>query len=330
MVRRPLPWRQDPTPYHVWVAEIMLQQTRIEAVIPYYTRFLKELPAIPDLASVPEDRLLKLWEGLGYYSRARNLKKAAALLQEQYGGSLPASAAELRRLPGIGDYTAGAIASIAFGLPEPAIDGNVLRVITRLTAFADDIADTKTKSAVKNALRACYPSGYEAGLLTEGIMELGETVCLPNGVPHCDFCPLANLCMAHRDGQELRFPVKTAKKPRRVERKTVLLLRCGNCFAVRRRPGTGLLAGLWEFPTVDGTLTSAQAARFAAEQSVSVRDLVPCGTSKHIFTHVEWYMSGFLLECENEVPNFIWRTPEAIAAEIPLPTAFRPWQKKIN
>ena len=330
MVRRPLPWRQDPTPYHVWVAEIMLQQTRIEAVIPYYTRFLKELPAIPDLASVAEDRLLKLWEGLGYYSRARNLKKAAALLQEQYGGSLPASAAELRRLPGIGDYTAGAIASIAFGLPEPAIDGNVLRVITRLTAFADDIADTKTKSAVKNALRACYPSGYEAGLLTEGIMELGETVCLPNGVPHCDFCPLANLCMAHLDGQELRFPVKKAKKPRRVERKTVLLLRCGNCFAVRRRPGTGLLAGLWEFPTVDGTLTSAQAARFAAEQSVSVRDLVPCGTSKHIFTHVEWYMSGFLLECENEVPNFIWRTSEEIAAEIPLPTAFRPWQKKIN
>ena len=330
MVRRPLPWRQDPTPYHVWVAEIMLQQTRIEAVIPYYTRFLKELPAIPDLAAVPEDRLLKLWEGLGYYSRARNLKKAAALLQEQYGGCLPASAAELRRLPGIGDYTAGAIASIAFGLPEPAVDGNVLRVITRLTACADDIADAKTKSAVKDALRTCYPSGYEAGLLTEGIMELGETVCLPNGVPHCEACPLAAICTAHRIGQELNFPVKTAKKPRRIERKTVLLLRCGRRFAVRRRPGTGLLAGLWEFPTVDGALTAEQAARFAAEQSVSVRALVPCGTSKHIFTHVEWHMSGFLLDCENEVPGFVWRTPEEIAAEIPLPTAFRAWQKKIN
>ncbi|MBO7373250.1 MAG: A/G-specific adenine glycosylase, partial [Oscillospiraceae bacterium] len=178
----------------------MLQQTRIEAVIPYYTRFLKELPDIQSLAAIPDDRLLKLWEGLGYYSRARNLKKAAVLLMEQYGGSFPASAAELSKLPGIGDYTAGAIASIAFGLPEPAVDGNVLRVITRLIVCSDDISDPKTKRFVKNLLRVHYPEGYEAGLLTEGIMELGETVCLPNGGPRCDVCPLKSLCAAHREG----------------------------------------------------------------------------------------------------------------------------------
>ena len=194
--RRPLPWRQDPTPYHTWIAEIMLQQTRIEAVIPYYERFLRELPDVPALAAVSEDRLLKLWEGLGYYSRARNLKKAAMLLMEHYGGALPASAAELRKLPGIGDYTAGSISSISFGLPEPAVDGNVLRVMTRLFACADDIAAPATKRAVTELLRAHYPTGEAAALLTEGIMELGETVCLPNGAPFCDRCPLRGLCLA--------------------------------------------------------------------------------------------------------------------------------------
>ena len=196
--RRLLPWRQDPTPYHTWIAEIMLQQTRIEAVIPYYERFLRELPDIPALAAVSEDRLLKLWEGLGYYSRARNLKKAALLLMERYDGDLPASAVELRKLPGIGDYTAGSIASISFGLPEPAVDGNVLRVITRALACADDIAMPATRRAVTDLLRAHYPSSDSAALLTEGIMELGETVCLPNGIPLCDRCPLRGLCLSHR------------------------------------------------------------------------------------------------------------------------------------
>ena len=329
-VRRILPWRQNPTPYHTWVAEIMLQQTRIEAVIPYYTRFLKELPDIQSLAVIPDDRLLKLWEGLGYYSRARNLKKAAVLLMEQYGGSFPASAAELSKLPGIGDYTAGAIASIAFGLPEPAVDGNVLRVITRLIVCSDDISDPKTKRFVKNLLRVHYPEGYEAGLLTEGILERGETVCLPNGGPRCDVCPLKSLCAAHREGRELSFPVKSGRKPRRKEEKTVLLLRCGNRFAIRRRAGSGLLAGLWEFPTLDGFLTREQALCYAADRKLPVCSVAPCGESKHVFTHVEWHMSGFLLDCEAEHPDYIWLTPYEIAADYSLPTAFRPWQKKLN
>ena len=330
VVRRILPWRQNPTPYHTWIAEIMLQQTRVEAVIPYYIRFMKELPDIQSLAVIPDDRLLKLWEGLGYYSRARNLKKTAVLLMDQNGGSFPTSAAELRKLPGIGDYTAGAIASIAFGLPEPAVDGNVLRVITRLLACGDDISDPKTKRFVKDLLRLHYPEGYEAGLLTEGIMELGETVCLPNGVPRCDICPLNLLCAAHREGTELSFPVKAVRKPRRKEEKTVLLLRCGNRFAIRRRDSSGLLAGLWEFPTLDGFLTREQVLRYAAGVKLPVCLASPCGEAKHVFTHVEWHMSGYLLDCEAEHPDYIWLTPDEITADYSLPTAFRPWQKKLN
>ena len=328
--RRLLPWRQDPTPYHTWIAEIMLQQTRIEAVIPYYERFLRELPDVPALAAVSEDRLLKLWEGLGYYSRARNLKKAALLLMEHYGGELPASAAELRKFPGIGDYTAGSIASISFGLPEPAVDGNVLRVMTRLLACADDIAAPSTKRAVTELLRAHYPSGDDAALLTEGIMELGETVCLPNGVPLCGRCPLRGLCLAHQAGNELSYPVKTAKKPRRMEEKTVLLLRCGARYAIRKRPGSGMLAGLWEFPSTDGRLTEEAVLSLASGWDAAPYQAVLFGSAKHIFTHVEWHMSGFLIDCARESPYFLWKTPEEIARDYSLPTAFRTFQKKIS
>ena len=328
--RRPLPWRQDPTPYHTWIAEIMLQQTRIEAVIPYYERFLRELPDVPALAAVSEDRLLKLWEGLGYYSRARNLKKAAMLLMEHYGGALPASAAELRKLPGIGDYTAGSISSISFGLPEPAVDGNVLRVMTRLFACADDIAAPATKRAVTELLRAHYPTGEAAALLTEGIMELGETVCLPNGAPFCDRCPLRGLCLAHLAGEELSYPVKTAKKPRRIEEKTVLLLRCGARFAIRKRPGSGMLAGLWEFPNADGRLTEEAVLALASGWEAAPRRAEPFGRAKHVFTHVEWHMTGFLVDCDSESPFFLWKTPEEISRDYSLPTAFRAFQKKIG
>ena len=328
--RRLLPWRQDPTPYHTWIAEIMLQQTRIEAVIPYYERFLRELPDVPALAAVSEDRLLKLWEGLGYYSRARNLKKAALLLMERYGGELPASAVELRKLPGIGDYTAGSVASISFGLPEPAVDGNVLRVMTRLLACADDITAPATRRAVTDLLRAHYPSGDSAALLTEGIMELGETVCLPNGAPLCDRCPLRGLCLSHRAGEELSYPVKAAKKPRRIEEKTVFLLRCGPRYAIRKRPGSGMLAGLWEFPNTDGFLTNESVLSHVSDWDTAPLRAEPFGSAKHIFTHVEWHMSGFLVDCASESPFFLWKTPEEIAQDYSLPTAFRAFQKKIS
>ena len=328
-VRRPLPWRLSPTPYHVWISEIMLQQTRIETVIPYYARFLEALPDVASLAAVEEDRLLKLWEGLGYYSRARNLKKAAERIMADYGGELPREAARLKTLPGIGDYTAGAIASIAYGEPEPAVDGNVLRVVTRLLARDDDIMLLKTRADIAALLRQCYPRGERAGLLTEGIMELGETLCLPNAAPRCEACPLKELCRAHRTEQTERYPVKSPQKARRIEQRTVLLLHCGDRYAVSKRSGKGLLAGMWEFPSEDGALTEAEVRALLRDRGGSVLTLEPCGEAKHVFTHVEWHMRGWRAALSEALPGFLWRTPEEIRRDCPIPTALRYYEKKL-
>ena len=328
-VRRPLPWRLSPRPYHVWISEIMLQQTRIEAVIPYYARFLEALPDVASLAAVEEDRLLKLWEGLGYYSRARNLKKAAERIMADFGGELPREAARLKTLPGIGDYTAGAIASIAYGEPEPAVDGNVLRVMTRLLARDADIMLPKTRADIAALLRQCYPRGELAGLLTEGIMELGETLCLPNAAPRCEVCPLKELCRACRTGQTERYPVKSPPKARRIEQRTVLLLRCGERYAVRKRSGKGLLAGLWEFPNEEGALTETEVRALLRERGGSVLALEPCGEAKHVFTHVEWHMRGWRVALSEALPGFLWRTPEEIRRDCPIPTALRYYEKKL-
>ena len=329
-VRRPLPWRLSPTPYHVWVSEIMLQQTRIETVIPYYARFLAALPDIRSLADAEEDFLLKLWEGLGYYSRARNLQKAAKCVMEKFGGELPREAAKLRTLPGIGDYTAGAVASIAYGEPEPAVDGNVLRVMTRVLARADDIALPRTRAEIAALLREHYPRGERAGLLTEGIMELGETVCLPNAAPKCDVCPLSTLCRACLRGETENYPVKSPPRQRRIEQRTVLLLRCGGCYAVRKREEKGLLAGLWEFPNLDGALDETAALSAVRALGGEAGGIKPCGETKHVFTHVEWHMRGYRIEVAEKLPDFLWKTPEEIRADCPIPTALRYYQKKIS
>ena len=323
--RRMLPWREDPSPYHCWIAEIMLQQTRIEAVIPYYRRFLLELPDIAALAAVQEDRLLKLWEGLGYYSRARNLKRAAEILMEKHAGSLPASFPELRKLPGIGDYTAGALSSIAFGLPEPAVDGNVLRVFMRLLACDEDITALSLKRNVTALLRSQYPEGESAALLTEGLMELGETVCLPNAVPRCVQCPLYSVCQAHLVGEELLYPFIPPKKPRRIDEKTVLLLFCRGRYAIRKREEKGLLSGLWEFPNAVGTLSPEEIKKLLQPE-----ELLSCGSSRHVFTHVEWLMTGYRLVLKEEIPGYIWRTPEEIRRDYSLPTAFRFYQNQLD
>ena len=323
--RRMLPWRADPSPYHCWIAEIMLQQTRIEAVIPYYHRFLDELPDIAALAAVSEDRLMKLWEGLGYYSRARNLKKAAVIVSERFSGSLPASFSELKQLPGIGDYTAGAISSIAFGLPEPAVDGNVLRVLMRLFACAEDISAPALKKDIVMMLRAEYPSGVSSSLLTEGLMELGETVCLPNTLPRCEVCPLRFACKAHQAGEELLYPFIPTKKARRIEEKTVLLLHCRGHFAIRKRTENGLLSGLWEFPNLNGLLSPEE-----IKELLQPEEVIPCGGSRHIFTHVEWHMIGYRLDLKEETPQYLWKTPEEIREGYSLPTAFRFYQNQLN
>ena len=243
-----LPWKQDKEPYHIWVSEIMLQQTRIEAVKKYYTRFMKELPTIHDLADVPEEKLLKLWEGLGYYSRAKNLKKAAIQIQENNHGKMPTSYVELLKLPGIGEYTAGAIASISYNEKVPAVDGNVLRVVSRVLASKEDVLLPETKKKITNKLLEIMPD--EAGDFNEGLMELGEKVCLPNTVPLCATCPIQEFCMANKENLTNEIPVRAKKQKRKIENKTVFILKYKNEIAIRKREKTGILANLYEFPNV--------------------------------------------------------------------------------
>lgn len=329
--KRELPWRVNASPYHVWLSETMLQQTRIEAVIPYYERFIKELPTVSSLAAVDDEKLMKLWEGLGYYSRARNLKKAAQTIIASYNGELPETAGELRKLPGIGEYTAGAIASIAFGQPEPAVDGNVLRVVMRLTACDDDIMQAKVKKDVKQLLQSVYPSGKAASDLTQGIMELGEVVCIPNGEPKCNVCPLNSVCRAHLTNRTARYPVKSAKKQRRSEELTVFMLFCGEKIALRRRGDSGLLAGMWEFPNCEGVMSADEAEAYLTQSGVLLASRCkPCGKAKHIFTHIEWHMNGLYAWCEAENPQFEWKTAEEILSDCALPSAFRFYRKLLE
>lgn len=320
--RRDLPWRRDREPYHVWLSEIMLQQTRVEAVRGYYLRFLERLPDIAALASAPEDVLLKLWEGLGYYSRVRNLQKAAQCVMEQHDGEFPQELSAIRALPGIGDYTAGAIASICFEAPTAAVDGNVLRVILRLTVCADSPADVRVRRRIGEELSAVYPAGH-CGDFTQALMELGATVCLPNGAPQCEVCPLRSLCEAHAQGTELQFPTKPPKKPRRIEQRTVFVLQCGDRLAVCKRPSRGLLAGLWQLPDVPGKLETAEALRQAEQWGVHPTGILKTAERTHIFTHVQWDLRGVWLTCAAEAPQFTWADENALQHEIGLPTAYR-------
>lgn len=319
---RALPWREEPTPYRVWVSEIMLQQTRVEAVKPYFERLVRELPDLRALAEAPEEKLLKLWQGLGYYSRVRNLQKAAKAVVGQFGGELPDSPEQLRRLPGIGDYTAGAIASIAFGKPEPAVDGNVLRVFARLSASGRDIRDPGVKKEVSGLLRGIYPPG-RASEFTQSLMELGATVCLPNGEPLCGSCPLALFCEGRKTGKAASLPVRSAPAARKKEQKTVFLIRCGERVALRKRPGKGLLADLWEFPNTPGKLDGEQAGRTLREWGVSPESLSRTADSRHVFSHVEWSMAGYRVRARDEAGAFCWVTAAQLEKEYAVPSAFR-------
>lgn len=322
---RELPWREKITPYRVWVSEIMLQQTRVEAVKGYFVRFINELPEVSALAQVPEERLLKLWEGLGYYSRARNLQKAARVICEQHGGSLPASYEQLIALPGIGPYTAGAISSIAFGLPEPAVDGNVLRVVSRLRASSADIAQMKVRREIEQDLRAIMPSGAAAGLFNQSLMELGATVCGPNGPPNCDACPLNVFCEGRAQGIATQLPVKAPAKPRRIEERTILVIERDGLIALRRRPSRGLLAGLWELPSLAGKVEQhAQLVAHVRNMGLEPIKLEPLPPSKHIFTHLEWHMTGVrvLVDDSETSQPLVWASPLQVTKKYALPSAF--------
>ncbi|MGN0482892.1 MAG: A/G-specific adenine glycosylase, partial [Lachnospiraceae bacterium] len=296
---RTLPWRENVTPYRVWVSEIMLQQTRVEAVKPYFLRFMKELPSIPALAACEEEKLLKLWEGLGYYSRVRNMQTAAQTMVEKHHGEMPHSYEEILELKGIGTYTAGAIASISFGLPVPAVDGNVLRVLTRVSADFSDIAKQATKKKMETILKEVMPEG-RCGAFNQALMELGATVCVPNGAPFCEKCPWQEVCEARKQDKISELPVKSKAKARRVEQRTVLLLRQGERVAVRKRPAKGLLAGLYEFPNMMGHLTQEEVIEETKRLGGMPIRVKRIRDAKHIFSHVEWQMWGYVVQVEEQ------------------------------
>ena len=319
--KRDLPWRQTKEPYHVWLSEIMLQQTRVEAVKGYYARFLEALPTVEALAICDDDVLHKLWEGLGYYSRVRNLKKAANVILEKHGGRFPTEYEAVRALPGIGDYTAGAICSICFDQLTPAVDGNVLRVVSRLTEDATPIDLPARKREVQTQLAEVYPA--EAGAFTQALMELGATLCGPNWKPRCEECPCRTFCGGALHGAAEQYPVKLPKKGKKQEELTVFVLSCDGKFALEKRPDKGLLAGLWQFPNVPGRLETGDALAQAESWGLKPRDIKKQIERKHIFTHICWQMRGVYLEVAEPGGEFIWLTAEQINSEAALPTAFR-------
>ncbi len=324
---RILRWREEPKPYYIWVSEIMLQQTRVEAVKGYFDRFLAELPDIRALAEAEEEKLLKLWEGLGYYNRVRNMQKAARIVMEDYGGELPADYEALKKLPGIGSYTAGAVASIAFGLPEPSVDGNVLRVLKRISASFDDITKEKVKKELETDVRRIMPKD-RPGDFNQSLMELGAVVCLPNGKPLCEQCPVMHLCNAFHQGVELQIPVKPPKKERRIEERTVFIIKqeLGQKqeLVLHKRPDTGLLSGMWELPNEEGYFPVEEVQEWFPAAEIK---RLPDG--KHIFSHVEWRLwcyeiklaeAGILPEkIEQGTKAF---TLQEIKEQISLPSAF--------
>ena len=327
--RRPLPFREDPTPYRVWVSEIMLQQTRIETVLPYFERFMKAFPTVRALADADESALFKLWEGLGYYSRARNLHKAAKQTVERFGGQLPASYDDLLLLQGIGDYTAGAIASIAFGLPVPAVDGNVLRVVARLTACDGDVLAPAVRKNLRAIVEGILPTDAP-GAFNEAVMELGETVCLPGTAVKCGDCPLAGVCKARECGCAEALPVRKTPKPRRVETRTVAVLVTNEPTprVLLHKRGDGLLAHMWELPNAEGALSPKQVAALWS-LTPNKTEVLPQG--KHVFSHVEWKLHGVRLTVDPfpAPETYVWVTTEELLRDYALPRAFSLYLKHL-
>ncbi len=325
---RDLPWRKQMSAYRVWISEIMLQQTRVEAVIPYFERFIRELPDVEALAEVPDDRLMKLWEGLGYYNRARNLKIAARQIMDEYGGEFPETYDRIRSLKGIGSYTAGAISSFVYHIPKPAVDGNVLRVVSRIMADDSDIAKASTKKRIETLVEEIIPR-EDPGDFNQGLIELGAVVCVPSGMPRCGECPAARICRAHAAGKELDYPVKAKAKARRIEQRTVLLFRDAGKTVIRRRPDAGLLAGLYEFPNREGRMTRKAVIGYSRSLGIEPVRVRKLGEAKHIFSHVEWHMTGYEIlvdELEREMnpqaAELIFADIRELQEKYAIPSAF--------
>ena len=319
--RRDLPWRRTRDPYRIWVSEIMLQQTRVAAVIPYYARWMAALPDVFALAKVEEGALMKLWEGLGYYSRARNLRKAAKMIVDDLGGVFPSCRETLLALPGVGAYTAGAVASIAFGQRVPAVDGNVLRLAARVADIRENVLDPRVKQDIAAAMEEAVPEADPGGY-NQALMDLGATVCLPSGQPLCEGCPLRDLCRARAQGVQESLPLREKRAARRREALTVFVLLREGKVALRQRPDAGLLAGLWEFPHVPGTLDETAAAEALAAWGLTAVDWREKRTARHLFTHVEWDMTGYTVQVKGEDDQgFLW-ADGAMLSERAVPSAF--------
>ncbi len=331
--KRDLPWRNNATAYEVWVSEIMLQQTRVEAVKPFYKRFLDALPEVSDLANVEEEKLLKLWEGLGYYNRVRNMQIAARQIMEQHEGVFPGDFESILNLKGIGSYTAGAIASIAFNVPKPAVDGNVLRVIARVLGDDGDIMKASVRKRVENYLEQIMPREC-AGDFNQSLIELGATVCVPNGEPKCDCCPVSSWCKARIEKRTHELPVKSKLKARKIEQRTVLIYKDGEKIAIKKRGKKGLLAGLYELPNIEGHLTVEEVIRYSKEIGLMPIKVDERGEAKHIFSHIEWQMIGYEIRVDELemacTEPMIFITPEEVEKSYPIPAAFSSYTQYLD
>lgn len=323
------PWRESPTPYHVWISEIMLQQTRIEAALPYYQRFITTLPDIQSLATVSQDELLKLWEGLGYYSRAKNLQKAANIVMTDFGGRLPADYNQLLSLPGIGAYTAGAIASIAYHIAVPAVDGNVMRVLSRLTNDPTDVLSNEGKKHFTK-LASELISHEDPGAFNQALMELGENICLPNTAPHCSLCPLQSECIASEQGTAADLPIRIKKTTRRIENRQVVIITCDDespSVLIHYRENNGLLGGMWEFPN---TTEQHPLSCIPDELASQCHPIGQLASSKHLFSHIEWRMSGLHYKAHSKIAlpdGYCWATLRELEDQYPIPGAFATYKK---
>ena len=312
----------------------MLQQTRVEAVKKYYDRWMEVLPEVKDLAEVSDEELMKLWEGLGYYNRARNLKAAAIQVMEDFNGKLPANYSDLLSLKGIGEYTAGAIASIAFRIPEPAVDGNALRIFSRILAEEGEINKTSVKKKITQEVRRVLP-GKRPGDFNQALMDLGSSICIPNGMPFCENCPWEAICQAHKYGRETDFPVKAKKKQRRIEKKAVFLIEVSDKVILHKRPEKGLLSGLWELPNIAGEFSARELSEQIAKWGISDYMIEPLGEGKHIFSHVEWQMRGYRLQMRNISENILDKeewiavSKKDLKEKYAIPSAFECYRKQI-
>ena len=330
--KRDLPWRKTKEPYHIWVSEIMLQQTRVEAVKEFYLRFIKELPTVQDLANVKEDKLLKLWQGLGYYNRAKYMQQTAQIIVKELDNKFPTTKEKLEKLKGIGDYTSSAIASIAFDESVAVVDGNILRVFARIFQISEDISTQKTKQNFSFLAQKLLPNN-RVGDFNQAIMELGAIICLPNGIPFCEKCPLKEICLSNQNKTQLEFPIKTGKKQRAIENKTIFIIQFGNEFLLHKRTNETLLANLWEFHNQKDFLSIQKAKQYLQRLGFEVKNIVKLTSAKHIFTHKEWHMTGYYVNVSNKInlcSECVYATKEQIKEYYSIPTAFSFYKKFIE